>query len=159
MSRVQEVCDEVRAMLADQLPEPASVSRAYSPSVDRKDFSGRTIWVVPAAYMDAQRLARKLVHKGVKVIVVVAERYESPAQSDPDEPVPNEWVDTRVDWVEEHVFDLLNETGVHDPAGRLLGRFQPWSCEVTVVFDAERLNTDKVFWSLIEVEYRETAEG
>lgn len=155
---ILKLADEVRAMLADELPEPARVSRSYTPDLDRKNLTGRLVWVIPAAYLDAARVARKRVHTGNKLAVVVAERYEEPAQADPDEPVPNEWVDERVDWVKAHVFDLLNNTGI-EQADRLLGRFWPHTCEQSIVFDVDKLGHEKTFWSLTEVEYREQVEG
>lgn len=159
-SRILTACDGVKDLLVAELDlaEPDEIQRAYVPVIDRADFEGMRFWVYPAAYRDAERQARRRVKKELRVAVEFERKYGDPATPDPAGRVPVEWVDLQVEYVETTVFDLLNDTGVRE-GDLVAGRFRTESCEVTTVVDPGRLHADKVFASLIEVVYSETAEG
>jgi len=158
MSRVLEACDAVADFLSERIEEEVAVSRRYVATDEYATMTGRKIRVYPEGYTDAERLTKRRTYKELRVVVVVEERYEAPGVAGDNDPVPTAWVDERVDWVEESVFDPLNDKGVHGN-DLLADRFRNYTCEVTVVADPQRLQESKVFFSLITVSYREQAEG
>jgi hypothetical protein len=157
VSRLRELCQEVRDVLADRLPPAATVERASVVDVKRAEPARKVVRVYGLGYGVAERVARRRVHKEYRVGVEVIEEYEDAADPGTGSPVPEDWLDDRIDWVEENVFTLLDNLGV-EIKDRLLGACWPHTCEVTMVFDPLLLQS-KVFRSSVEVAYREQVEG
>ena len=158
-SRILACRDAVRDLLVASLDvaEPDRVKAVYVPKLDAGDWSGWRFWVYPAAYRDSERLSRGRVKKELRILVEAERKYEEAGEDEEDGLVPVEWADEQTRYVEEEVFDLLNETG--DRRSLLANRFRTEACEVQAVYDPTRLREDKVFATLIEVTYSEPAEG
>ena len=139
-------------MLEAALPTEAIV-RTDIPVEDLADFDERRIYVFVAGYSDAARIARSMNIAEAPTAVLFAEKYDPAASADPSGPIPLNWVDARRDTTAA-LFALLNATGVKQ-ATRLMGSFWPETCALTTPVDLTRLNQQKVFWSLVEVSYRE----
>jgi hypothetical protein len=161
MARINEVRDGVFDFLDDTIApaEPDRLSRGYAVRDKLIELDGKRIRIFPEAYGDAERLARRRIAKEYAIIVTIEEPYLEPAQAGDDGPVPLDWIDERVDWVEENVFDPLNESHVREADGLLLDSLRTQTCEVTVVYDPGRIDQEKLFWSMIRVAYREGSEG
>lgn len=152
--------DAVRDLLVANLDpaEPDRVKAVYVPKLGLPDWDGWRYWVYPAAYRDAERLARGKVKTELRIIVEAECRYSEAGSAEEDGTVPPDWVDERVREVGNGAFDTLNDTGVRK-ATLLAGRFRCESCEMQAVYDPQRLHADKVFGCLIEVTYTEPATG
>lgn len=145
------VCDALVTALVAGLDDPncATVERVYLAPVDLKSEQSRRVWVFPASYQHspASRGENEWIYQ---VGVIVAERY-----ADAGEPTVA-WLDERVEFTQTQVFTAL------DHARELLafgtdGTRRLWTqtggCEV--VYDADRLSTQKLFWSELRFEFRE----
>lgn len=161
MARILDVRDGVFEFLTGVVaPEEFDqLTRGYVARDNLIELDGKRIRIFPEAYADAERLARRRVAKEYAVVIVCEELYREPAQAGNDGPVPQEWVDERVDWVEANVFNPLNTAFVREADGLLLGSLRTQTCEVTVVYDPARLDQEKLFWSMIRAAYREGTEG
>ncbi len=156
-ARIIQVCDAVVDLLANTITD-ATPTRLYAASDKFPEMSDRRLWVFPAAYTDAERLARDELNREYRVAIDVSERYEEPASPDLEGAVPKEWVDERVAWVANSLFALLNTRGVRRRSERLLGTLYPHSCEVEAVYDPLDIDA-KVFRSRLVIGYREAVEG
>ena len=91
--------------------------------------------------------------------MVTAVRYEMAAQASQDAPVPKEWLDDQLGWVDVNIYGYLNDrVKVKD---RLLGSLWPETCRYldTLRYSEPDLVTDKLLWSVVEVAYREGRKG
>lgn len=135
---------------------PSSVNRGYGHvrRVDLAEQVGRQVVIFPIGYTNgpAERGHDFYEHR---IGVVVFEKYPDAAGS--DVLVPDEWIDERVDWVNQFVVEGLDFT--HDETYGAVAPFnrnlQTLSNDVPEMFDAEKLVTDKQFWCSVEIEYRE----
>lgn len=151
-ARQVQLGDAVVAMLAAALPSETIV-RTDIPVEELAGFTERRVYVFVAFYTDVLRVSKRVVIAEAPVAVLFAEMYRDPAKSDVTGPIPTAWVDERRGAASE-LHAILNTTGVKK-ASRLLGAFWPETCEPTTPVDLVRLDTQKVFWSLTEVAYRE----
>jgi len=151
-----EAADEIKDILADQLPPAAHVARVYAPDQEFRTFTGRWLWVIPTVSPDVARLARRRMLTEYGFSIVYTRRYEDPASASHDGPVPNSWVDEECGWVNENVYTFLNDRVRQDV--RLLDSLWPETCTLAVKFDPAEL-AQKVLWSLVEVAYREGRRG
>lgn len=150
------IADSVRDFLLTALPPPATLSRAYDPDVIYGNWSGRTVWVFPTTEVDARRLTRWKVQTDYSLNVVVAERYIPAALADPGEVIPPDWVDANCLWVRNAVYGPLND--LVKLGERLIPTAIPQTCTLKAKYDPMRL-TDKVFFSVVEVSFREERRG
>lgn len=157
MARISELCQEVRDILANELPPADSAERAYAYEPKVVSPGGKVIRVFGVGYSTAERITRRHVHREYRVAVEVWEQYEEPQQAGTAGPVPTEWLDERVEWVQANVFEVLDGLGL-EIEDRLLGAFWPQTCEVPVLYDEDRLHAG-IFRSVVEVAYREQVEG
>ncbi len=126
-----------------------AVTRVYEVPLADAEFAeaflGRQVWVFPAEY-GRSAITRSLDNRRPKLAVVIAERY--PAQA----PVPTDWLDARVSFVEQIVFATLA-----DPRKPALysGLTAEDDGASVVVYDAELLIQQRLFLSMVTVQYRQ----
>ncbi len=163
-SRMMEVCNGAAELLAanidptEAIPESVFATNDTLRNLQTAAISYK-VRVYPVSYFEAQRYARKRVENAYKLAIATEKAYASPAATLVNGRVPEAWVAEAVAWVAQYVYDLLNTRGVQDRALALLGVLRPETCETTLVYDEEKLDELKVFYSVVEVEYRETVTG
>jgi hypothetical protein len=143
-----EVADAVVERIVSRLDDPgsATVEREYvvDEKIDLPAGSGRKVYVLPFGLENQGPASRAADVKDVRIGVLVAERYSGQGKA------PAEWCDVRTRWVESQIWDRMQ-----DPRQRLLlGRFWP-QLSNWLVFEPNKLRDQKVFWSEIEVTFRE----
>ncbi len=161
-ARITEVGDAVIALIRNNAPVgPDDIEAVYAPSERLEDMAQRMIVrLFSASSAEVARLARGRVQKEYRVIIEAVEPYPRPADADPLGAVPRDWVRDRLRWVEQNVFDLLNDRVRQ--ADRLLGTLWPQTCEYDPAgsqYDPAELDVNKVFRSRVIVAYRENVEG
>lgn len=141
------VCDALVTAIETGLDHStdAVVERLYLAPLDMATDTDRHVWVFPSVYGSnpENRGEDSLTYR---VAVVVAERYTSPG-----EPTVA-WVDTRVTFTQEKVFDTLDfsrDPLVFGTTRRLLTT----SGELTA-YDPDRLQRG-LYWSEMTLEFRE----
>ena len=157
------VCEGVRTFLAD-LIEPAAPDtiKHKTASIDRlEDWEGKRVRVLDNGFDDVERIARRRVIKEYRVVVVCEQPYLEAALSTTDGPVPQAKIDQWLTWVKVNVYDPLNEAFVRKADGPLLlNALWTHTCMMEPPgYNPARLNQEKVFVSIIELAYREFAEG
>src|SRR5262249_8427642 len=140
MARITEVAAGVFEFLAGIIApsDPDKLTRGYAARDNLIGLDGKRVRIFPEAYGDAERLARRRVAKEYAVVIVFEEPYLEPAQAGEDGPVPQEWIDDRVNWVETYLFNPLNTSFVRQEDGLLLDTLRTQMCEVTTVYDPAR---------------------
>ncbi len=154
-SQVIQLADAVAAAIlsawnASSSPPGVSdaVARVYEVPIADAEYldslTGRKVWVFPAEYGRAG-LTRHQDNFHPKIAVVIAERYTDEA------PVPTAWLDVRTEFVEQVVF-----LPIADPrrAQILTGVTPEDDGANVVVYDAELLVMQKLFLSMVTVQYR-----
>ncbi len=127
---------------------PVTVSRAYDFVHDMGRYTGLKVDVYVDKDLIHTEATRAEDYYDTDFNIVVSERYTTP------EVIPLVWIDERVSWVENLVFDVLY------PANRPLiltvGSDQYWCQYVnrTVIADMGYLQEHKVFWSELEGSFR-----
>lgn len=149
-----ELCDNLVTHLlagwADKGPKDGAERRYTVPVSDGGEFKteGRRTYVIPARYDNGpeDRGEDLFVHE---VYVLTLERY-----TDAGSP-PTDWVDERVDWVYDHVVQGLD-----------FGREAPaWNAMLTTasadvqIYDPEKLDTGKLFYSLVRLVFNEVRDA
>ena len=149
------LCDDMVTYLTQQwVPKsPDSVRRAYLHRFDLSKEVGRQVLIFPVAYTNGPADRGRNFYEHT-VMVLTFERYGDAA--DPDEVVPPEWIDQRVDFVNTYIvegFDFTHDTtfGATAPFNRNL---QTLVNDVPDIYDAEKLNK-KEFWCPVELKFRE----
>lgn len=154
MARSDDLCTAIKTLLATASAEypPGSLEQGFAPELERISMSGTSVYIfsLPKTTVGAVSRAKEL--QEYKVAIVIVERYTE-AAADDEEAVPEEWLQDRKSWVEDYVFDVLNSKGM-----RPLSMW-PNRCEWTTDVDWQQLRSNKVFWSEIEVDYREIVDN
>ncbi len=152
-SRILDCRDAVVTYLGT-LPEAVESQAAYTVRDNAITMDGMLVRVFAAGYGDGERLARARINKDLDIVVTIEELYTEAASNDASGPVPSDWVDQRVTFVEEKIFNPLNVKGelVTDLLGQ---RFRIITAKVTTVYDPDRLGGSKLFWSMLELSYQE----
>lgn len=147
-ARILEVCDGVvEAVTAHATANMLIVeaSRKYLLPAELKNLTGRRVGVFPGEYLHSPS-NRKEDQKDFQVALVVFEQC-------PDAGIPsNEWLDERVNYVNDLVTLLTNPRTT--PTS--LAGVWPQTARVTT-YDLDELGRH-VFWSELEITYREIAE-
>jgi hypothetical protein len=148
-ANIATVADAIAAYITSGLDAPtdATVTRCYLAPVNYGEISGRKIYVFPVNYNNgpATRGENEWVYS---IQVTTIERYETAGEPD------TAWVDTRVEFVQEKVFDRLGFDRtllVFGTTRELVTQSQ----EVNV-YDESALSQHKVFRSDVVFEFRET---
>ena len=150
---------ELRDAIADRLrsvwgePAPATVKVGWRIDVPEDGPSGRVVFVAPASYRSEGPVTRATDLNDYRYAVLVVERY-----ADAGDP-PDEWLSERAAFVQEQVYDALQNVGLDraESTPPLLNSFWCETAEVTVVYDLQALTEHKLFWSEIEFTFREEA--
>lgn len=121
---------------------PDAVLTPWRFDLDTKTHTGRKVYVFPSDYT-TENIARGFEQGDYGFTLIVAEKYEE--QGEP----PDAWTDERVEWCES-LYQLLA-----DPEALLLSSLWPQEAAVTTVFDLEELSARKLFFSVLNVTYRE----
>jgi hypothetical protein len=153
-----EMADELRDVIGDMLPPAAQVDRVYDPDVFSLDWpeNTRRVWIFPTSEEDVERLTRRRVLTEYGFDLAFGSKYTDPAQAADTGTVPNLWVDNECGWVRQNVYTPLNDRV--RKRDRIIETAWPQSCRIAMKFDPERLRT-KVFWSVVQVTFREEREG
>ena len=154
MARSDDLCEAVKTLIetAAAGDPPDSIALAYAPEADRIAMTGLSVYVFSMPPTTVGNVSRAKALREYKVAVVIVERYAS-AAANAIEAVPAEWIQERKSWVEEFVYDTLNPKDT-----RPLDMW-PNRCEITTDVDFTQLQTNKIFWSEVEVDYRELANN
>jgi hypothetical protein len=124
-----------------------SVTREYVADVDLETMVGRRVYFFPVSYLNnpATRLDDEWSYS---ITGLVMERYTGPGSP------PKDWIDERVLFVQNVVSGAVDF--VHGDLLPLPGRGVSFTnLNNVAVFDADKLNTQKTFWSEITLELRE----
>lgn len=145
MADVLDLADSIADAIGDSWSPGVgdTCERVYRFTLNLEEMTGRYVYVLPSAYGFPEPLTRSQDTEELTVSVVVAERYTDPG------PVPTEWVDVRVDFVETHVIGLDDSRAPDLPGG-----FYAWSSEVNPVYDLEELNQRNLFLSVVNLTFR-----
>jgi hypothetical protein len=140
-----DLCDELVTVIQGNLSsgDDIEVTRAYRQELDLGKFTGRKVRVFPKSYTSPDVITRREVLWQASLVIVVAERFTDNGFPD------NAWMDERIVWVEQNIFDVFGNV---EPFR--LGKYWCESADVTVAYDWELLNEDRVFWSETELVFR-----
>lgn len=162
LARVLDACDavaaDIRAVWSPTAPN--AVRRAYAPRIgfsgDHKNslLVGRQVYAFPAAWGSPEGASRGELFHEYTVAVVVAERYTVDGQV-PQGPVPDEWVDERVLFVEQHFNRLKDPTRAVTGVRVQLFRHPEIEATVDEVYNLDDLLEHKAFWSRFTVTFLE----
>ena len=134
---------------------PSAVQRVYAPPIpltgDAQDpLAGRQVYVFPGPY-DASQVTRDEQFRRFTLQVLTVERFTG--DGDP----PNTWVDDRVTFVEQGVFNLLANREL-----KLVGEATPDPDEpstIDLLYDRPELIQQKTFWSVCTFHFIEGADN
>ncbi len=148
-ARINEVCDAVvqRIKQAWGPISPDDIERAYAIPLQLDKIAGRRLYVFPAKYASLEPANRGEDLREYTVPMLAVERFTDAGLPDRD------WLDERVNWVEEMIWQLCENPRDATP---LLGTLWPQTSDVDT-YDPEMLNQKKCFWSEIEIVFREVA--
>lgn len=145
-ARLIEVADAVTDRIEATLDDPASttVSREYTLDIKAASVTGRLVYVLPGGVENQGPANRATDYDHYKIGVVVVERYTGTG------PAPKEWLDARLLWVESQIWNRLQDVR----QGLLLGCLWP-QLSNWLAYDYDLLREKKLFWSELEITYRE----
>lgn len=155
-ARIVQACDMVAAAIQAALPvgDGTTVTRAYLPTVNLETITGRHLIVYPLAYTQADVLTRTEDVEEHLVGVLVAEKYTA-AEDVAGTGAPRDWIDERVKFVQDYVYDLVGTARVGDMTPEVLAESAwPETAEVAAVYDDAVLAQHKVFWSISTFAFR-----
>jgi hypothetical protein len=145
-ARLVEVAEAVVERLTKRLDDPASatVEREYVVEIDAAKLEGRKVYVLPGGVENQGPASRAEDFDDYKVGVVVVERHAG-QRSD-----LSEWADERVLWVQTQIWERLQDVR----EGLLLDCLWP-QLSNWLAYDYDLLREKKLFWSEVEVTFRE----
>jgi hypothetical protein len=143
------LCDKlVELLVAAWNPaDPDKAERVYEAPVHADSVTGRKVYVFPATYTSepASRGEDLYTHR---VVFLVVEKYAGDGRP------PVAWVDARVDFVWERVYQAFDFS--HDGPLKFDGRsVVTRSTDPVDVYDAGYLVKNKVFWAEVTFEFDE----
>ena len=147
--RLLEVADIAAAAVSTAWSPtaPDSVSREYGDEEPAATFTGRRVYVFPMGDGEVERISRTEVEWYYKLAIVSAEKYTGAG-------LPTKaWMDERVEWAGDKVYDVLNV----DRQSEFLGTpatLYTQSIDRSEAYDFD-LYRKGFFWCVIEVELRE----
>lgn len=139
-SRIATVRNAVVARIEEGWTgSPATVSTVPAPDFENDRSTGRRVFVLMDGYADGGPVTRGSDRTLYRVRVVVTELYTAAGS------VTDAWLDTRLDWVKTETWDKLT-----DPRNPLTltgpdGEAVPEAADQTVLYDPDRLRSDKRF--------------
>ncbi len=156
-AQVVQVADAIAAAILAEwqvslVPPSGSdaVTRVYEVPVADPEFVetflGRQVWVFPSEYGGGfSPVTRGIDNLRPRIAVVIAERYTSQA------PVPNSWLDVRTAFVEQIVYAVMAD---QRRAAMFPGLIPEADGAQVVVYDAELLIHQRLFLSMVTVQYK-----
>lgn len=155
MKQVRDaVVAKILAAWTERVPDSDEVLGRYRVDLDAAATGGRKVYVFPLSTA-GQLVTRTEDQNDYALGLWVIERYTD--AGDPTE----EWLDTRVEWV-EWLWKLLGAARgprlLVDPEVPDSGLW-PQVAEITTVYDHDELVEGKLFASVLQVVYREHEEG
>lgn len=166
-ARILAVCDAAAALILANWTDRAAAdgcARSWIPEINLTEdvdeselLNGRQVYVIPApdAY-SADLITRNDQQRNYKFRVLVVERYIPESEEDPKTP-PNSWVDERVTWFQNTIFNpLANQTECV-----LLDEVVPAleeNASVQVIVDRDVLLQHKAFWAWAEFPFVEDTD-
>lgn len=153
MARGDDLCAAIKTLLATASSgsSPTSIEQAFAPEHDKIAMSGKYVYLFSLPGTTVAGLSKAKELREFKVGIVIVERYSDPAAGAAVETVPTSWVQARKSWVETYVFNTLNSKNT-----RPLSMW-PNRCEWVTEVDFQQLK-HKIFWSEVEIDYREIAD-
>lgn len=149
MARSDDLAAAVVALIQTaSAGDPATIAQGFAPDPKRISLADKRVYVFALSPTTVAQLTRRDELREYKVAIVVVERYDEPATGAEVEPVPETWIKERKSWVVDYIYDTLNPKDV-----RPLSMW-PNRCEIVTDVDFANLQ-NKIFWSEIEVDYRE----
>lgn len=127
------------------------VSREYEVTHDMGSFTGRKVEIYPLMYNPDEDATREETFYDFRYSFVVMERYRDKGI------VPKAWIDERVEFVEEYIFNPLDQRIITVIADSR--KYWTTEVEVTSVYDFDMLRQFKVFWSEVETTFRKISVG
>lgn len=162
-ARINAVCDAAAALILANWPDKVSADgclRTWTPEIQLTEdieqtppLTGRWLFVIPApdAY-SADLITRNDQQRNYKFRVLMVERYV-PADENAAKTPPDSWIDDRVEFFEQNVFNLLaNQANV------LIDEVVPAldeNASVGMILDTDVLLQHKAFWGWAEFPYCE----
>ena len=148
-TEILTLCDKlVATLVASWEPgSPNKAERVYWAPIPLKDLQGRQVWVFPTHY-DFGTEDRGEDHLAHDVTVLIARRYENPG------PVPTDWIDQEVDWVNVNIVKGFYFTRPPYLAWgtRLVHTIPPVQVDV---IDLAKLTTDNLFLATVDFHFEE----
>lgn len=146
-ARLIEVADAVVTRITSNLDVPgsATVAREYTIDVRAEDVSGRLVYVLPGGVENQGPATRSDDFDDYKIGVVIVERYTGTAAD------RKAWLDARLLWVQTQIWDRLQDVRAY---GLLLSSLWP-QLSNWLAYDYELLRQKKLFWSELEITFRE----
>jgi hypothetical protein len=124
---------------------------AESPDIETNDrnspmfLTTRSVFIIPLGYENPEMATRSEDVMDYRIGIVVCERYTGMGAP------PQDWLRERKQWVAENIYDVL----LDQRAEPILDKIWPQAGAVTVACDPEMVREHKIFWSEIEVTFRE----
>lgn len=134
------------------------VQRVWSVTRKMGTFTGRKVDVYPDQYNRTEPETRLEDFYEGYLVIAIWERYEE-RSPEGDFPVPNEWVDERVNYVEQEIYNPLQAARIEWQVGSSQYTYRCFMGEVVVVCDPQLLRQHKVFSSEIRLGFRQLKEG
>lgn len=157
------VVEVLQSLLNEDSPPLAEVQRAWELTHDLGTMEGKKIDVYAVGWADGGPVTRRESFLDVTVTLVIIERYTGDLDGLETEGyiphVPISWVDERVAFVEQKIFNPLSaveETTLEGSTDNPLKLGEWWTetAVVTTLCDPDFLRQQKVFWSEIELTFR-----
>lgn len=148
-ANILEICDHLVDVVTAEwtgIGVQDSVERVYLTPLKLHTQEGRHVFIFPRDYENspATRGEDSWTHQ---IGIVVAEKYD-----DPGEP-PIAWMDERVLFVQEYVFNPLDFARSPQIVAGGLGLITQTS--TVSVYNSERMESDHMFWSEIALTFTE----
>jgi hypothetical protein len=171
-ARLTDCLDRVKKSVEDLCPPDATeptltVTREYTKEwltpefwKDNPDlatsFTGRRVYVFGLEASQVEATTRSADRNEYRITIAVLERYEA-AKDIASDAARDAWVDERVAWVEDVIYDRLGEarTRTDRPRPRALvsGGYVPASKEWPKVYDYDLLRTTNLFMSAVVIAF------
>lgn len=155
MAGILDLCDKIVELISAAWGPPGSdsVERVYTAPVTVKDLVGRKVYVFPGAKMSQGAASRGEDRFNWLVGIVIVEKC--PTAGIP----PVDWMDANVSWVEDTIEDTVDFDGREGEYLEFDGRTL-WTLSIeTEIYDVDRMDEQKLFYSKMEIVFDEIAEN
>jgi hypothetical protein len=119
-------------------------------------FTGRRVYLFGMELSQVEATTRSMDRNEYRISVAVLERYEA-ARDIATDATRDLWLDERVAWVEDVIYDRLGEarqrTDRPRPPALVAGQYHPFTKELAKVYDYDLLRTMNLFMSAVVIAY------